>query len=220
MISHSDRVEQEKETGRIEVFSDGIFAIAATLLILNIRVPTAAEVRARGALINALLAQWPALFSYANSFLTILIMWINHHKLFRHIRRSDHIFLVLNGLLLMGVTFVPFPTAILSEYIKSPDSKTAVALYSGTFFVIAILFYVLWQYASRGHRLLARSDNPAAIAAISRQYHFGPPLYLVAFLFAFWNIWASVGMCTALAIFFALPGVKRTRSASDVLAQS
>lgn len=213
-------VEEEKETGRIEAFSDGIFGIAITLLILNIKVPKAADIRGHATLLQALGAQWPAYLSYLNSFLTVLIMWMNHHKLFRHIRRSDHVFLLLNGLLLMGVTIVPFPTAVLAEYVNTPEARPAAAIYSGTYLVTAILFYVLWHYAARDHRLLARNHDRENVAAISRQYRYGPLLYLIAFLLAFVSVWASVGMCAALAIFFALPGVSNKAGVRQSLAES
>jgi len=202
----------EKETGRIEAFSDGIFGIAITLLILNIKVPKAADIHGKASLLQALGAQWPAYLSYLNSFLTVLIMWMNHHKLFRHIRRSDHVFMILNGLLLMGVTIVPFPTAILAEYMHTPEARTAAAVYSGSYLAIAILFYVMWHYASHSPALLAHHDDRESVAAISRQYHFGPLLYLVAFVLSFVSVWASVGMCIALAIFFAFPGVTKTHA--------
>jgi uncharacterized membrane protein len=208
MVTTRVATEEEKETGRIEAFSDGIFGIVITLLIFNIKVPNAKDILGKTSLLTALSAQWPTYLSYLISFLTVLIMWMNHHKLFRHIQRSDHMFLLLNGLLLMGVTIVPFPTALLAEYVNTPQARPAAAVYSGTYLVIAILFYVLWSYASRGHRLLARTHDRASVAAISRQYRFGPLLYSIAFLLVFVSVWASVGMCCALAIFFALPGVK------------
>ena len=209
--------EDEKETGRLEAFSDGVFSIAITLLVLNMKVPAAATVTSERTLFIALLNQWPVYLSYVLSFLTVLIMWMNHHKLFRHIRRSDHPFLLLNGLLLMGVTVVPYPTAILAEHINRPGSRVAAGVYSGTYLAITILFDVLWRYASHGRRLLARNYNPELVAAISRQYRFGPVLYLVAFLLAFVNVWASIGVCMALAVFFAFPGV-RPKQESDGLA--
>jgi uncharacterized membrane protein len=203
--------EDEKETGRIEAFSDGVFSIAITLLVLNMKVPTAASMSGKRTLLIALLDQWPVFLSYVLSFLTVLIMWMNHHKLFRHIRRSDHPFLLLNGLLLMGVTVVPYPTAILAEHINKPGARVAAGVYSGTFFIIAILFDLLWRYASSGHRLLSKNHDPESVAAITSQYRFGPILYLLAFLLAFANVWASIGMCMALATFFALPGVQKKR---------
>jgi uncharacterized membrane protein len=206
MGTNATTSEDEKETGRIEVFSDGVFAIPITLLILDIKVPRAADLHG-GKLGSALLAQWPSYLSYLTSFITVLIMWMNHHKLFRHILRSDHPFLVLNGLLLMVVTAVPFPTALIAEYMNRDQSRTAAAVYSGMFLVIAILFRLLWRYASHEHRLLSSRHDAEEVAAITRQYRFGPPLYLIAFLLAFLNVWASVGTCFALALFFALPGL-------------
>ena len=102
------------ETARIEAFSDGVFAIAITLLVLDLKVPRGlAEGRT---LADALLAQWPAYLAFASSFMTILIMWVNHHRIFTLVGQSDERLLFYNGLLLMGVTVVPFPTSLVAEY--------------------------------------------------------------------------------------------------------
>ena len=106
----------EKETGRVEAFSDGVFAIAITLLILEIKVPKLPHESPPAALAEALLALWPSFLAFLLSFFAILIMWINHHRLFELIRKTDSIFMMLNGFLLMLVTVVPFPTAVLAEY--------------------------------------------------------------------------------------------------------
>jgi uncharacterized membrane protein len=108
---------QEKETGRLEAFSDGVFAIAITLLILDVRVPRPPEDTAQAFdLGHALVRLWPALLAYVMSFVIILVMWVNHHLIFTVVRKTDRTFLFWNGLLLMFVTFVPFPTSLLSEY--------------------------------------------------------------------------------------------------------
>jgi uncharacterized membrane protein len=201
----ADNAQDEKETGRLEAFSDGVFGIAMTLLVLDIKVPRAPDLIGRSGLGEALLLQWPTYVSYVLSFVTVLIMWTNHHKLFRLIRRSNHTFLMINGMLLMFVTLVPFPTALLAEHIAKPGAAMAAAVYSGTFVLIAVLFNVLWRYASHRGRLLARGHDREAVGAITRQYRFGPLMYLAAFLLAFVNVPASVGLCALLAIFFALP---------------
>jgi uncharacterized membrane protein len=192
----------EKETGRVEAFSDGVFGIAITLLVLDIKVPAPGKA---GDLADALVAQWPVYLSYVTSFLTVLVMWMNHHKLFRHIHRIDRLFLLLNGLLLMGVTLVPFPTALLAAYIGHADATTAAAVYSGWFVGIAVLFNLVWRYAASHGRLLASNHDPGAVAAITRQYRFGPLFYAAALALAFLNVAVSVGLCLALAVFFALP---------------
>ncbi len=197
------RKQETQETGRIEAFSDGVFAIAITLLILDMKVP-------RGLarpedLARALLAQWPNYLAYLTSFLTIGVMWMNHHRLFTLIRRADHLLMVLNTLLLLGISVVPFPTSVLAEYLGHPGGALAAMVYSGTYVVIAVVFNSLWRYAAGGMRLLGDDVDAAAVTAQTRQYAFGPVCYLVAFGLAFVSVAASVALNLALALFFALP---------------
>jgi uncharacterized membrane protein len=213
------RVESaEKETGRLEAFSDGVFAIGMSLLVLDFKVPKPAELPAgpgpfgSHGLLAALAAQWPTFLAYLTSFATILVMWVNHHVLFGLIRRSDHLFLYLNGMLLLCVTFVPFPTALLAAYLGRPGATAAAALYSATFFVTAVIFNLLWRYASRGRRLLDRAAPAAAIAEIDRSYRFGPPLYALAFALAFVDLRASVLTCLGLAVFFSVTGIRSRKT--------
>ncbi len=191
----------QSETARIEAFSDGIFAIAITLLILEIKIPGQQE---RGHLAAALLRQWPSYLAFFLSFAYIGIMWINHHRMFNHIKRADDVVLVLNLLLLLGVTVVPFPTAVLAEHLGGPDQRTAAIVYNATFVLIAIAFNLLWRYAvKRGllHEHLASSSA----ANISSQYAVGPLMYAFCLVLAWFNVKASVAANIALALFFALP---------------
>jgi len=198
-----------KETGRVEAFSDGVFAIAMTLLVLNVRVPNTDQ---PGQLGSLLWQQWPSYLAFVISFAFIGIMWVNHHRLFVHIRRIDHMLLVLNGALLLGVTAVPFPTAVLAQYLGKPDEKAATMLYAGTYVVVALFFNVLWRYAASGHRLLGDEVDEAEVNRITRQYAYGPLLYLACFVLAYINVAASLALNVALAIFFALPPNKVTRA--------
>src|SRR5438876_9124079 len=122
------RREEEKETGRIEAFSDGVFAIALTLLILDIHVPH--DLPAGTWLLDALWQQWPTYIAFIMGFSTIGIMWINHHRLFNLIKRSDHWLLVFNTMLLFGITIVPFPTSLVAQYFGHPGEQTAALVYS------------------------------------------------------------------------------------------
>jgi uncharacterized membrane protein len=187
------------ETARIEAFSDGVFAIAITLLILEIKVPPAEQ----GDLARQLLRQWPSYFAFLLSFLFIGVMWINHHRMFTHIRRADHGLLFFNLLLLLGVTVVPFPTAVLATHLEASDARTAAALYNGTYFVLAIFFNVLWRYAVSRH--LIDHALAASSGAISKQYAFGPLMYLVCLALGWISVPLSLTINTALAVFFALP---------------
>jgi uncharacterized membrane protein len=192
------------ETARLEAFSDGVFAVAITLLALNLTVPSLKEVQGHG-LIAKLLDQWPTYLAYALSFLTILVMWINHHNLFRLIGKTDHVFLLLNGLLLMVVTSIPFATALLATYLVQPDKRVAVVVYSGVSLLMAVTYYSMWQYASHGRPLLDAKADARLVQGKTKQFRFGPAMYLTAFILAFVSAEASVALCILLAIFFALP---------------
>lgn len=202
-----DEPEGERETGRLEAFSDGVFAIAITLLILTIQVPPS-DKTADKQLAARLLDSWPSYAAYLISFAFILIMWINHHNLFRLIHRTDQTFLLLNGLLLLFVTFVPFPTALLAQYITSQsedNQKVAALVFNGTYVLLATAFNLLWRYASHGRRLLGKRADPQVVADVNRRFSFGP-VYVVCFLLAFWNAWAALALNVAIAAFYALPG--------------
>lgn len=192
----------DKETARIEAFSDGVFAIAITLLILEIKIPTPGNTP----LASQLARQWPSYVSFVISFWFIGIMWINHHRMFNLIRRSDTVLMILNLLLLFGVTVVPYPTAVLAMHLGQPDQLAAVMLYNGTYVFIAIAFNVLWRYAVARHgRLLGSDVNLAAAEKISKQYALGPIAYIISFAVAFYSVRASLALDFALAVFFALP---------------
>ncbi len=187
------------DTGRVEAFSDGVFAIAITLLILEIKVPREAE-----HLGSALLHQWPSFLAFLASFFTIGVMWMNHHRLFTLIEAADDTLIGLNLLLLLGVTWVPFPTALLSEHLTTHNDRVAGLVYSGSFFAISIVFQVLWQYATRAAGIIARDKGDDA-RRITRQYIWGPLFYLIAILLALVSGTAVLIWSALLAIYFALP---------------
>jgi uncharacterized membrane protein len=132
-------------------------------------------------------------------------MWINHHKLFTLIKRSDHLLLVFNALLLLGATVVPFTTSLLAEYIGHSEERVAALVYMGNFFVIAVFFNLLWRYAAHGHRLLAHDVLEDEVLAINRAYALGPPVYLLCFAIAYFSVSLALGMTIVLVIFYALP---------------
>src|SRR6266498_1587209 len=113
------------DSKRAEAFSDGVFAIAITLLVLDLRLPPAHG----HTLVYLLLHDWPQYFAYVVSFLTIGIMWMNHHTILAHIKRVDRPLLVLNLLLLMGIVAIPFPTMLVAEHLRDADGTTATVVY-------------------------------------------------------------------------------------------
>jgi uncharacterized membrane protein len=199
------QVGETKETQRLEAFSDGIFAIAVTLLILEIRVPPVHDPPSGVALRDSLWDLWPAYLAYATSFATILVTWINHHAIFRLVTRSDHTFMLLNGLLLAIITAVNFSTALLAEFLGHEGDRLAAQVYTGTFVAMAFAFNVLWRYAIANRRLLSPDADPDVVQAIHRRFRFGPLFYVAAFALAFINAELAFGFCMLLAVVYALP---------------
>ncbi len=192
-----------RDTGRIEAFSDGVFAIAITLLVIEIGVP---HLAGEGTTLSQTLAeQWPSYLGYAISFLQIGVIWANHHNRFRFIVRSDHILLFLNILFLMCVAFIPFTTALLAEYLRGSraEQATAGAVYAGTLAVTAIFFTLLWLYAAGNYRLVSRNLDPNLLRAMTRRYVLGALAYLLTFALAFVSVTAS--LIVVLALIFVLP---------------
>ena len=189
------------ETARLEMFSDGVLAIAITLLSLGLAVPS----HEHEPLLARLIQAWPRHLAFFTSFVTIGIVWINHHRLFTHIHRVSHGLLLWNGLLLMSVTVIPFTSGLVAASIGSADGPTAAAAYSANLLLTTLAFNVLWRHATRRHRLLDRHITPATIQRINLQYGFGPLLYLASFGVALGSALASMILNCALAAFFALP---------------
>jgi uncharacterized membrane protein len=186
------------ETNRLEAFSDGVFAIAITLLILEIRVPPSME---HGGLGTALARLWPSYLAYLASFVTVGIMWINHHRLFSLIKRNDDMLMLLNLLLLLGISWIPFPTALLAEHLLEADGRIAGIVYASSFFGIAIVFNVMWRYVVRSKSVSDHLD----VQGITRQYSIGPIMYGVLILIALWNPIACLLMSLLYGLYFALP---------------
>jgi len=189
-------------TARVEAFSDGVFAIAITLLILEIHAP---EAGAAGGLWAGLLALWPSYVAFLLSFFVILVMWVNHHELMRLVRVVTYPLLFANGLLLLTVTFVPFPTAVLAQHLATPEAKVAVAFYCGTFVVNSLGWGLVFATMVRG-RLFHAGVDAGTIQRVRRAYLVGPLVYVVATLVALrqpllglalnaslWLLWIRLG---------------------------
>jgi uncharacterized membrane protein len=151
-------------TNRMEAFSDGVFAIAITLLILEVHVPASEFDH----LWRGIAHQWPAYLAYATSFLTIGGIWIAHHAIFRRLASANQRLMVLNLLLLMATAFLPFPTKLMAEAVHNEDTaQTAVIFYGASLLVISLLVNALWGSAALDRHLLkpdVRDDEIKAIA--------------------------------------------------------
>ena len=193
---------EQTETSRVEAFSDGVFAIAITLLIIEVHVPGRGHADSLG---HELLDLWPSYLGYLTSFLTIGVMWINHHHVFSLIDRVDRTMLLLNTLLLLMIAFVPFPTAVLAQFVETDGARAAAVLYGATLTLTAITFFVWWRYASSRRRLIAPTVTQETVDDVTRAYTPGTLLYGGAMLIAFLEPWASAALYLAIAVFYALP---------------
>ncbi len=188
------------DTNRIEAFSDGVFAIAITLLVLEIKVPGGE------ALGPGLLHLWPSYLAYAISFIVIGAIWINHHAMFEWIVRADQRLLFLNTLHLMFIAFLPFPTAVLSEaFHKGSDQDIAAAFYSGTLTIIGVLVNAIWRYAASNKRLLNEAISAEQAKAIGRRFLMGPAGYGLATILAFVSPWLSIAVFIGMNVYFLWP---------------
>ena len=187
-------------TARLETFADGVFAIAATLLIIDVGLPE----HLQQSLGKELLDIWPQYLAYAISFATIGIIWVNHHTVLEQVGRVDRLFLFLNLGLLLTVAFIPFPTRVLAEFVRTDDGRAAALLYGVTMLAMSVTFLTVWLYASRGGRLLRPDADPRAISGITRSFLPGLPMYAAATLVAFVSPEVSAGLYGLLALFYVV----------------
>jgi uncharacterized membrane protein len=194
---------EEIDTGRLEAFSDGVFAIAITLLIIEVGIKDNG-----GSLAHRLGEQWPSYVSFAISFLMIGIVWLNHHEMFRHIRAADHGLIVLNLALLFVVTVIPFPTKVVGDTWVGGDSanqRTAALLYAFTFLALTLAVNALWLWAARRRRLIKPDTAQTRVDGRTRRSLLGIPAYVVVGLIALWSPKTSIALDGILALLYLIP---------------
>ncbi len=196
---------------RLEAFSDGVLAIAVTLLILDVRV----EQQPSQSLAAALGHAGPEIGAYAASFLQIGIMWANHHALFRIVDRVDQLLLLANLLLLGFVAFLPLPTRLVAEHTSGADARTAMLLYGATLTGCAVAFNLIWRHTMR-RGLLADGVDPEFRRDVDIRYLIGLGGYLAATLLALVEPWLTLAVTALLALLFLLGPSPRTASPNRV----
>ncbi len=187
-------------TSRLEAFSDGVFAVAMTLLVLQFTVPEVAS----GRLLANLLGQWPQLVTYIASFLTVGVVWVNHHTIFRNLRAVDRTIQFINLVLLLTVVLVPYPTALLGRYLNSGlDGSVAAAFYAVVMTVMAIAFQCLVGWALTHPNLLRPEIQGARVGTVLPRFALGLVLYAVSIGLAFVSTWLVVALYAFNAIYYA-----------------
>jgi uncharacterized membrane protein len=199
---------------RLEAFSDGVFAIAITLLVLDIHVP---DPISTADLAHALGTQWPSYVAYAVSFLTIGIIWINHHAMIRRVKAVDHEILTLNLLLLLTVGLLPFTTALMAAYLKESQGESlAAAIYAGSFLLMSIFFAATNRtILFRKDHLMAQPIDAAIRHSIITRGVAGLFPYLAATILAVVSPYVTLAICGAVAIFYALPFASRDEERAE-----
>ena len=191
----------QKETLRIETFSDGVFCIAVTLLSIEIGVELHGDVTNKE-LTHALLSKWPIYVAYVISFVNVLLAWIGHHSLFKMLNKSDNSIMITNGLLLMLVALVPFPTKTLGEFLLTDAFKTATIFYTAYFVLISIAFRLLWYAASRRAGMLVQDVTKKQIRQTTRNENIGLICNSIIFAVAFFNPWLALALSFAMWVYW------------------
>jgi uncharacterized membrane protein len=187
---------------RLEAFSDGVFAIAITLLVIDIRAP---ELHQGERLSHALWALWPSYVGYLVSFMTIGVIWLNHHRFFGQVLRVDGPLLVLNLNLLLWTALIPFPTAVVAKNLEGggEPARTAAALYAGVLLLMGIAFAGIFAWVTHDDRLLHRLPPPEVVRATRRRFMAGLVVYAAAFALSWVSAPLSVAMCALMALYYA-----------------
>jgi uncharacterized membrane protein len=193
---------QEKETVRLEAFSDGIFAVAITLLIIELRPPVLEHVSNK-TLFEGLLEKWPEYLAVVNSFASILLMWIAHHQLFKQINKPNTALVLVNGLLLLGVMLTVFATRVLGAYLLTEAASTAAMFYGGSCLVLSFIFVALSQVAIRQHGTLVPGKGSDILRKHAKGAWIGLLIYATATALAFVSHWITVGICTGIWMYWA-----------------
>ena len=181
---------------RVEALSDGVFAIAMTVIVLNIQIPEG------GDLVPKLAQTIPKFLAYVTSFLMLGVLWIGHHFQFHYIRRTDRTLLWLNLFFLLAITFLPFATGVLANYYRSP---AAVFVYGGTLMVAGSSLVGHWAYATRGHRLINADVTPTAISSIRNRVAFGLAVYATATIIGVVDTRISLAMFVGMPLLYLVP---------------
>ena len=204
-LNKSADVQQEKETLRIETFSDGVFCIAVTLLSIEIGVEVKGGETNAG-LLHAIWEKWPICLAYVISFVNVLLAWIGHHGLFKLLRKSDNAIMMTNGLLLLLIALVPFPTKTLGLFLQSDALKTAVIFYTGYFVLVSLAFRLLWHAATSKRERLIHGITDKQIKKTTRNENLGLIFNTAIMAVAFINPWAALILSFGMWVYWIVFG--------------
>jgi uncharacterized membrane protein len=199
---------------RLVYFSDAVFAIVITLLVLDIKVP---EVGGGVAgLLHSLKAQWSVYLSFLISFALTGVVWVNHNHMFRYIREADHKLLILNVILLLCVVIIPFSSALLSEYLLKPAARVGAVTYGLVLTIGGLLFNWVWLYATKNGRLTGSHPNNNKISQLTTEFRMAPILYFIGMMLGFLNAFLSLAVYLILIVYFVMPENPKKKKAAEM----
>ncbi|MBK7252620.1 MAG: TMEM175 family protein [Ignavibacteria bacterium] len=188
-------------TNRMEAFSDGVFAIVVTLLVLELRVPVLPENFSTQDVLKELLRLFPKFFSFAMSFVIVAIFWVNHHQFFHSLEKTDRAMLWYNNLLLFWLSFVPFPTAFIGEH---PVSMIPVMLYGAVLFFAGVSFNLMLRHAVKA-KLFLKSVSDEVLNQSVKRGVIGPVVYFVSIISAFISVYVSLSIFLLVPVIYFIP---------------
>jgi uncharacterized membrane protein len=191
---------EHKSLARTEMFSDGVFAIAITLLIIEIKVPPIDSIHSVNDLVNALIRLWPSFFAFSYSFGGILVQWIVHHNTFNHMDKTSRPFLYTNGFLLITIVFFPFPTAVLAEYINTAYAMPAIVFYGLASVVNSLAWFLFIRSVDKPKRLLNDAFSSEEYNKLKSSNHFALTVYASTTVLAIWLPYVALSLNVALWI--------------------
>lgn len=201
----------EKETARIEGFSDAVFAIAITLLVLELRMPDEHTVESGSQLLAFITSQWSSYLAFTLSFFGIYVIWVNHHKIFKQIYVRNTGITFVNALILFLASLVSYPTALLARFFNTGASGVSVAIYTGLFILLNVSYLLLWHIASINKQLLRPDITDEAIKQIKKDYIKSLPVYVTAFLLSFISPILALLICMSMWVYWVFTSGKIKR---------
>lgn len=200
-------MSETHQTSRLEAFCDGVFAIALTLLIIDVKIPPTAKINTTADFWLALKHIIPSIFAFILSFIIILITWVNHHNSLKLVNRSSSAFIYANGFMLLTVVFIPFPSSLMGEYILTDHAAPAVVLYNSTLALQSISWILVTSAALNDQ--LSKNERSIATARANRKFgYFAFILYSLCAIVAFWFPFTIAIFTTITWIFWLIWGIR------------
>ena len=209
-------MSENKSLTRLEAFSDGIFAIAITLLILEIKVPPVHEIHSNEELTHAILELWPSYFAFLYSFGGILVQWVYQHNIFMSLTRTSNTFLYANGFLLLTLVFFPFTTALLAEYINTENAMPAIVFYNFNTVINAVAWFLFYKALDKPVHIRSASFTDQFLKVMKKSNYFAMAIYTLTTILAIWFPYTCLLINIAIWLVWIILSFNKKEAADQV----